>query len=105
MLLGLWAIAAMRLSNVHVFPDVHPRAQLTTRGPYRWIRHPMYTAVVLVAAVWWFNDISWWRSLIYLGLVGGLVVKLQYEERLLCEHFEAYAAYMQTTKRLIPFVY
>lgn len=105
LVLGLWAIGAMRIRNVHVFPDVGPRAQLTTRGPYRWIRHPMYTAVLLVASFWLVNNLSWINGLIFLILLVDLLIKLKYEERRLCTYFDAYAAYMQSTKRLLPFLY
>lgn len=104
-IVGLWAIAAMRIGNVHVFPEVSAQAQLTTRGPYRWIRHPMYTAVLFVALSWLLNKVFWLSGLIFLILLVDLIIKLKYEERLLCEHFEAYAAYMQSTKRLLPYIF
>lgn len=47
--LGLWAVLRLRPRSVRVvLPDVPRNAPLVTRGPYRWIRHPMYTAVLLI---------------------------------------------------------
>src|SRR3989337_2375469 len=45
-LLGLWAIGTMGIGNFNVTPDVKQRARLVTSGPYRLIRHPMYTALL-----------------------------------------------------------
>ncbi len=105
LLLGLWAIFAMGVSRVRVLPDVRPGAQLVERGPYRWIRHPMYAAVLLVALALVLNA-PWpgrWAALLVLAL--DLVVKLHYEEGLLAAALPGYAAYRARTKRLIPFVY
>ena len=48
--LGLWALAAMPIRQLRVVPETHPRGRLVRSGPYRMIRHPMYSAVLLVAA-------------------------------------------------------
>jgi methyltransferase len=53
--LGLWIGAqALRLSAIHALGDswnvgiwVVPGAPLVRRGPYRWLRHPNYLAVVV----------------------------------------------------------
>ncbi|MGD9613233.1 MAG: isoprenylcysteine carboxylmethyltransferase family protein [Kiritimatiellia bacterium] len=48
--LGLWALAAMPIRQLRVVPETHPAGRLVRSGPYRMIRHPMYSAVLLVAA-------------------------------------------------------
>lgn len=104
--LGIWAIIAMRLQHVRIVPDVRPNAELVERGPYRWIRHPMYTAVLLVAAALVFNapfPPGRWAALGVLTV--DLVVKLHYEEGLLRAALPSYADYMTRTKRLLPFIY
>ena len=42
---GLWALQAMELRQMKVFPEVPGQGKLIVLGPYRWIRHPMYTSV------------------------------------------------------------
>lgn len=37
-------------------------------------------------------------------LLVDLMIKMRFEERQLCKRFPTYAAYMQRTKRLIPWV-
>ena len=103
-LLGLWAIITMRL-HVNIFPDVRQKQQLITAGPYRYIRHPMYTAVLLATAAWTTNGPSALTVIAWLLLLVDLHMKLTYEEKLLAKHFPEYGTYIRRTKRLIPFVY
>lgn len=95
----------MRLANLHILPDVRPNAQLIQRGPYRLIRHPMYSALLLTTGALILDAFSWLRLGFWLALVVDLLLKLHYEEGLLSTHYPGYTAYQQQTKRLIPFVY
>ncbi|MGC1781547.1 MAG: isoprenylcysteine carboxylmethyltransferase family protein [Acidobacteriaceae bacterium] len=78
---------------------------LITRGPYAWVRHPIYTGILL--------------ALLGTALVGGsfanlvaaalvtlaLWWKLRIEERFMLETFgEQYTSYRQRVKALIPYV-
>lgn len=103
--LGLWALLAMRLANVHILPDVRANAQLIQRGPYRFIRHPMYSALLLTTLPLILDSFSWVRLLLWLVLLSNLLIKLRYEERLLTAHYPDYPIYQQQTKRLLPFIY
>ncbi|MDH3504799.1 MAG: isoprenylcysteine carboxylmethyltransferase family protein [Nitrospirota bacterium] len=102
---GLWALQVMGLRQVKVFPEVPGQGKLIVLGPYRWIRHPMYTSVLLVTLAWTLGSPLPYRILLWVGLVMTLSVKLRYEERLLMERFPDYEAYQRQTKRLIPFVW
>jgi protein-S-isoprenylcysteine O-methyltransferase Ste14 len=80
--------------------------ELIRRGPYRWVRHPIYTGIVFgcLGSALVCNE---WRALIGVALVlTAYVFKMQKEECLLSTHFpEAYPAYRAATKKLVPFVY
>jgi len=103
--LGLWALWSMRRSLPNITPDVRPTATLVRAGPYRWIRHPMYTMLIGAGAALVLNQPTALRWAVWALLVGVLLVKIRYEERLLSAHFPDYPAYQQTSKRLIPFIY
>lgn len=103
--LGGWALIAMQLANLHILPDVRPNAQLVQRGPYRFIRHPMYSALLLTTLALVLDSVSWLRLSVWLVLLVDLLVKLHYEERLLAAHYSGYATYQQQTKRLLPLIY
>ena len=101
-LLGAWAVWIMRRSRLRVLPEVAAGATLVTAGPYRWIRHPMYTAGLLLTGALTVDAPSPLRFGLWLALVAVLVAKLAREERLLRAHFAGYAEYARRTARLLP---
>jgi len=103
--LGCWAVVTMRLDNLSVRPDIKQNARLVRSGPYRVIRHPMYTAVLLTLAPLVVDKPSVYNIIIWIILLLTLLYKLNYEERLLKYHFEGYAAYMLESWRIIPYIY
>ena len=104
MLLGGWSIYVMRKSRLRILPDPASNAVLITNGPYRLIRHPMYTAVLLFCA-----GMADWKHtsdvLLFALLLITLLVKLTYEERMLGRKFEVYRQYQENSFRLIPFLF
>ena len=101
--LGLWAIMVMRSSKLNIFPELRKESRLVAEGPYKEIRHPMYAAVLVYFLPFAIN--SYPSALAYLGLLVTLILKLNYEEKLLLEAFPHYATYRQKTHRLLPFIY
>ncbi len=78
---------------------------LVTAGPYRFIRHPIYSSVCLFM---WVSTAGHPSALsIGLALVVslGAAVRIVAEEALLRVRYQEYAAYASRTKRLIPFVF
>lgn len=102
--LGLWAIGTMTLRNLTILPDLRTGSRLVTHGPYRYVRHPMYSAVLLVTLALLLDSFSMVRFIIWCILVADLWIKLNYEEQLLLGHFGEYKDYQRHTKRLIPYI-
>jgi protein-S-isoprenylcysteine O-methyltransferase Ste14 len=103
--IGVWAILIMRTSKFNVSPEVHQDAHLVEKGVYGYIRHPMYTAVLVFSIALLINDFGWIRLGMFIALLVVLVVKLRYEEQMLRDEFPGYEEYMQRTWRLIPWVF
>jgi protein-S-isoprenylcysteine O-methyltransferase Ste14 len=101
---ALWARVTLgrNWSGVVTLKEGH---ELVQRGPYRLVRHPIYTGMLTMFFA---------TALVQLhvaGFVGVLLtfasfwIKLDREERLMIQQFpERYAAYQQRVKRIIPFV-
>ena len=104
-LLGLWAIQTIRLGNFNISPLPKPGGLMIASGPYHFVRHPMYTGILLVCWPLVIGHFSWWRLGFVLALTLVLVVKLHIEESYLKKAFIAYREYTRTSKKLIPFVW
>ena len=100
--LGLWALTANRPGNFRIVPELKPGAHLVQSGPYRWIRHPMYTAVLLATLGGLLCQWTPLRLLDFLALGAVLYAKAVREERLLSVRFPGYAAYQARTRRFLP---
>lgn len=105
LLLGVWAVQTMHLGRFNIVPDPQEDSQLVERGPYRWIRHPMYASILWLIFPMLLVDGDLWRWLWFLVLLLTLLLKLHYEESLLSRRFQDYKAYQQRSKKLLPWVY
>jgi protein-S-isoprenylcysteine O-methyltransferase Ste14 len=103
--LGAWALSSNRPGNFNIHPAPKVGGQLVQQGPYRWLRHPMYSAVLLggagcVAAV------GGWPTWLCLGALAAVLgAKSTLEERWLIAQHPGYAAYRARTARFLPGVY
>ncbi|MEO7404240.1 MAG: isoprenylcysteine carboxylmethyltransferase family protein [Burkholderiales bacterium] len=103
--LGVWALAANRPGNFNIRPEPKAGATLITVGPYRYIRHPMYAALLVGCAGIGVGAGGWRSAMLYGLLAVVLLTKAALEERRLLESDAAYAQYRRSTKRFIPFVW
>lgn len=96
--------AANRLGRgFRAHPEPSARAVLRTDGPYAWVRHPIYTGVLLAAGGAAFLRARPEPLLSVAVLAALLHVKARYEERLLRARFGAeYEAYASRVPRFVP---
>jgi protein-S-isoprenylcysteine O-methyltransferase Ste14 len=78
--------------------------ELVTSGPYRLVRHPIYSGI-LAANVGTAAALSWfWLAAFGLAAIY-FVYSATVEEKFLTEQFpDAYPAYKRSTKMLVPFL-
>lgn len=105
LLLASWAIFEMRKSRLSVLPDLKPGAHLVTSGPYKLIRHPMYTSLILLFAPITFEQPTIYKYLIFSTLLFVILKKTHYEETQLSKRFKQFAAYRKTSYIIIPFIW
>jgi protein-S-isoprenylcysteine O-methyltransferase Ste14 len=101
-MLGVWALSCNRPGNFNIRPTPRAGGRLVQQGPYRWIRHPMYTALIAcgLAGAWAAASIWGWLALAALGAV--LAIKAMFEERWMLVEHPGYAAYRARTRRFLP---
>jgi protein-S-isoprenylcysteine O-methyltransferase Ste14 len=105
LLLGFWALLQMPRSSFSVHPLPKKEGRLQTQGPYRFLRHPMYTAVLLTCMGWLHNRGGITNLLALMLLTSVFLIKIKLEEQYLSSKFGDYKVYQQKTKRLIPWVW
>lgn len=104
-LLGLWGILSLKIGNFNIQPEVKSDALIQT-GPYKWIRNPMYSGVLLFFIPIVLQQFDLINAFMYSLLLTILILKINSEEQFLEERFgESYKQYEKSTKRLIPFLY
>ena len=102
---GLYTLTHNKLGNFGIYPEPIPDACLVTTGPYRWIRHPMYTSLLLfMLGIALYRD-AWPNYLGLAMLFAALFGKMHSEERHLHTAFADYSEYVKRTHRLLPKIY
>lgn len=89
-------------SALTVFPEPLQTAPFVTHGIYSVVRHPMYSAVILLA--FGLAIVAWtpWAALIALVLVMDLQIKYRYEDALLADKWPSASGYQREVPALIP---
>jgi 2-amino-4-hydroxy-6-hydroxymethyldihydropteridine diphosphokinase len=103
---GVWMVVAAVPTlgrGLTPFPVPTPSGQLTTTGPYGWVRHPMYGGILLAVVGASILGGSWWAAgaAAILGVL--FYLKSRHEERFLRIAYPDYSDYARSVpKRLLP---
>jgi len=100
----LWARLAFGRRSFHVAANP-TEGGLVTSGPYRYIRHPIYTAVGLFSGAGVVAHWSWASGLLGGLVVGGAVLRILCEEVMVTALYPEYRHYAARTWRMIPHVF
>jgi len=102
--LAIWG-ARLHGAGLQALPYPREGGAVLDTGPYRIVRHPIYSGAVCIAFGWalWRQG---WLTLAYAALLLLLFdAKARREERWLVEKFPSYAAYQRRVRKLVPFLY
>lgn len=77
---------------------------LVTKGPYRWVRHPMYTVFMIQSVGLLLLTANWFVGGVYLtALMLIVIIRTPFEESMMIEKFgDQYRAYIERTGKFLP---
>jgi protein-S-isoprenylcysteine O-methyltransferase Ste14 len=91
--------------NLTPLPYPKQHTTLIQTGPYRVVRHPMYSGGIMLA-YGWALAVGGWLTLVYATvLLIFLDIKSAREEQWLIDKFPGYTDYQQRVRKFIPFIY
>ena len=100
--LGYWTLSSLG-KNATQTVAIRKQHELVTSGPYRWVRHPLYSVGTIFFGAFGLLAANWFVLLSTLSSLIMLLVRLPKEEEKLIERFgNEYRAYMERTGRLLP---
>jgi protein-S-isoprenylcysteine O-methyltransferase Ste14 len=104
LLLLLWARIAFGLRSYHVVANP-TGGGLVTSGPYRYIRHPIYTSICVITWAGIAGHWSWVTAACGVLVLASAVLRIHCEEILVTVRYPEYAQYKTRTWRMAPFVF
>jgi protein-S-isoprenylcysteine O-methyltransferase Ste14 len=99
-ILSVSAIALGRSLTAHPIPG--KKAQLVTSGLYKYVRHPIYSGLILVGLGLTISGGFVPHALFFVVLILLLNFKARFEEVLLSARYAGYADYSKKTGRFVP---
>jgi protein-S-isoprenylcysteine O-methyltransferase Ste14 len=101
--LMIWARLTFGLRSFHYAANP-TQGGLVTKGPYHYIRNPIYAAAWLI--IWTGVAVHWLLTNAALAALVAvmLLIRIACEEQLLRAAYPDYAEYSRKTARLVPFV-
>lgn len=101
--LRTWAILALG-DSFRTSVEVHAGQQVIERGPYRWLRHPSYTGLLLITTGFGIAQGSWGSVAVAFALpLAAVLRRISVEEKVLVAALgPPYVEYQSRTRRLIP---
>lgn len=100
----LWTSQHNKIGNFNIVPEIKEGCTLIKTGPYYFIRHPMYTSVVLIGIGALTYGFSFYKIGVLSVLILTMYLKASREERFWCEKTSQYQEYKAKTKMFIPFI-
>lgn len=100
---GVVLFALLQLkTNLSIFPTPLRGSELITHGLFKYIRHPIYSGILLSAFSLALYLGSGYKLLIAILLLILFYFKSNYEEKLLLHKFPEYKDYMKRSGRFLP---
>ena len=103
-IIGILVSAYSIRRSLTAMPLPKEHGQLATNGLYKYVRHPMYTSVLIFSLGLAINSGEMYKYLLVVALTVLFYYKSIYEEVYLSNKYAKYKGYAKITPRLVPFL-
>jgi protein-S-isoprenylcysteine O-methyltransferase Ste14 len=101
-LLLLFAAITRLGRAIQIDPSPRTDATLVTAGIYKWLRHPIYTAIVVMVIGLFLRRATLQVAVMSAIVIAFLALKARFEEQLLTARYPDYAEYKRKSWGLVP---
>ena len=103
--LGIYWLFSSIGNNISPTSATRKEHKLVTSGPYRWVRHPLYTVGASLFISFGMMADNWFIAVLGVLAFIGMAIRTPKEEANLIEKFgDEYREYMKTTGRFLPYL-
>ena len=103
--LGIYWLFSSIGNNISPTSATRKEHKLVTSGPYRWVRHPLYTVGASLFISFGMMADNWFIAVLGVLAFIGMATRTPKEEANLIEKFgDEYREYMKTTGRFLPYL-
>jgi len=102
--LGIWARRTFQVGQFSTGAETKG-GQLLMTGPYKLIRHPIYTTVLILVWSSVLGHPSQTTLIVSVIMTIVTVIRILTEEQFLRERYQGYTDYSRTNKRIVPFIF
>jgi len=100
-----WTLWTIKFDKFSLLKQSTKKSRLVPKGPFIYIRHPIYTALIILSTSWVYSQINIPRVLVWIILMVTVILTIIYYEHILSKQVSDFGLYKQRTYRIIPFIY
>jgi len=100
-----WTLWTIKFDKFSLLKQSTKKSRLVPKGPFVYIRHPIYTALIILSTSWVYSRLDIPRVLVWCILMVTVVLTIIYYENILSIKVSDFGLYKQRTYRILPFIY
>lgn len=101
----VWTLWTIKFDNFSLLKQSTKTSRLVPKGPFVYIRYPIYTALIILSTSWIYNELNIPRILVWIILMVSVILTIIYYENILSKKVSDFGLYKQRTYRILPFIY